>query len=417
MYMRLRRNEAGSMPLVILASIIVLGLVTALFTSALTSQRVTRFDRDFTRAFHGADAGLQAALAQIRVNDPTGDVGDGTVWNSPLDPVTNQPPTNGNVTYEWQATKVGREWQIRASGDIDGTVREVEATIMRPSMFFLAAFGKTLVGFKGGNGASSYNETSVDNGKGAVGTNGDIELNGSAYADELFLFGPTAACTKTTSNCTAMEPHTEQTPDPYIPETEFIEQALDASWCTASIATYRSSVNGALRPGMGPGPKGEYCYSSMFFDTDTSIAPLEAGRKDDHVIVYVSGDVSSANQSRVNCAECIARNFGSSVSTADIESMLADNPPAAMDLQIYSSGQSVTLGNHTHIGAAIYAPSASCHGNPSNAQGYIYGSMLCNDINNQGGWSFWFDERLEDIGASEWRISGIREESGTSTSF
>ena len=135
MHLKRRPDESGSMPLVILASIIVLGLVTVLFASALTSQRVTRTDRDFTRAFHGADAGLQAALAKIRVNDPTGDVSGGTTWSSPVDPVTNEGPTNGNVDYEWEATKVGREWQITASGTIDGTTRNVEATITRPSMF------------------------------------------------------------------------------------------------------------------------------------------------------------------------------------------------------------------------------------------------------------------------------------------
>ena len=131
---------------------------------------------------------------------------------------------------------------------------------------------------------------------------------------------------------------------------------------------------------MGPGPKGEWCFSSMIFDANASIAPLEDDRKDDHVIAYVSGDVSSSNSTTINCDECLARNFGASVSTADIESMLADNPPNAIDLQIYSAGRSVALGNHTHFGAAIYAPSASCHGNPSNAQGYVYGAMLCNDI-------------------------------------
>ena len=400
-----RRDEAGSMPLVILAMIIVLGLVMVLFSSALTSQRVTRFDRDFTRAFHGADAGLQAALAQIRATDPSGSY-------TGADLVEPAGAVNGNVTYAYTATKNGREWQVRAEGTIGGETRALEATVIRPSRFFLAAFGKTLVGFKGGNGAASYDGTDVDTGKGSVGTNGDIELNGSAYADELFLFGPTAECTKTTSNCDAMLPYTEQTPDPYIPETAFIETALDQSWCTGSIDTYRSSIDGPLVGGDGPGPNGEYCFSSMFFDVDTTVDASA-----DDLVVYVSGDVSSANGTKVNCEECVERNFGSNVSTADIESMLADNPPSASSFQLYSVGRSVTLGNHTHLGGGVYAPNASCHGNPSNAQGFIYGAMVCNDINNQGGWSFWYDERLEEIGASEWRISGVREEPGGTTSF
>ena len=405
MHLSLKRDEQGSMPLVILASIIVLGLVTALFTSALTSQRVTRFDRDFTRAFHGADAGLQAALAQIRTTDPAGGY-------SGADLTQPSGAANGNVDYEYTATKNGREWQVRATGTIDGQTRVLEATVIRPSRFFLAAFGKTLVGFKGGNGAASYNGTAVDTGRGSVGSNGDIELNGNAYADELFLFGPTAECAKTQSNCDAMLPNTEQTPDPYVPETEFIEEALDESWCTSSITTYRASVDGTLVGGAGPGPDGEYCFTTMFFDTTTTV-----DASSDEVVVYISGDISSSNSTKVNCDECVTRNFGSSVAQSDIEAMLAANPPSAAALQLYSVGQSVALGNLTHMGAAVYAPNASCHGNPSNAQGFIYGSMVCNDINNQGGWSFWYDERLEDIGASEWRISGVREEAGGTTSF
>lgn len=396
------------MPLVILASIIVLGLVTVLFSSALTSQRVTRFDQGYTQAFHGADAGMQAALAQIRTTDPDG-LYAGTDLTAPAG------AANGDVAYDYTATKSGNEWLVRAEGTTDGgETRVLEATVMRPSRFFLAAFGKTLVGFKGGNGADSYNGTSVNTGNGAVGTNGDIELNGNAHADKLFLYGPTAQCLKTQDNCDAMLPYTTQVAEPHIPETEFIEEALDEPWCTSSITTYRSSVDGVLVGGGGPGPNGEYCFSSMNFDTNTSVDTATLGKD---VIVYVSGTVSSSNSTIVNCDECINRAFDSNVSTADIELMLAANPPSASALQIYSVGPSVTLGNHTHIGSAIYAPNASCHGNPSNAQGYIYGSMLCNDIANQGGWSFWFDERLADIGASEWRISGIREESQTSTSF
>jgi hypothetical protein len=393
------------MPMVILAAIIVGGLVTALFASALTSQRTTRFDREFTRAFHGADAGMQTALSQIRSLDPQGSYSGG-----PLEAPAGA--MNGNVAYDYTATKVGREWHIRASGTIGDTTRHLEATVIRPSRFFLAAFAKTLVGLRGGNGASSYDGVDVNTGMGALGTNGDIELIGDGFADELFLFGPTAECTQTQQNCEAMESFTNRAPEPHNPETQFIDDALNSEWCEDSIAPYVASVHGPLVGGGGPGPNGEYCFSSVRFDADT--VPDASGGPAE---IYVSGDVTSANQVRINCQGCIDRNFGSSTSRADVEAMLAADAPVAGDLQIYSAGHRVSFGNHTYIAAAVYAPNASCHGNPSNAQGTIFGSMICNDISNQGGWTFWFDERLQDIGASEWRISGIREEGAGTSSF
>lgn len=396
-------QEHGSMPLALLASIVVAGIVMVLFGAVLTSERAVRNDRAFTTAFHGSDAGVQEALARVRALDDDN--------SQPLGTVLTGTTTTGNVEYQYEATKGIRQWEIRAVGEIDGSTRVVEGVVDRPSRFFLAAFGKTLVGFKGGNGAASYNGTAANTGNGAVGTNGDIELNGNAYADLLFLFGPDAQCAKTQENCDAMADKTAGQPQPYIPETDFIQDALDSAWCQSSITAYRTSVDGDLVPGGGDGPNGEYCFSSMNFDTDM-LLPGTTGE----VIVYVSGGISSVNDSEINCPGCSS--LSSNPTREEIETMLAGvNAPDASRLQLYSVGTSVSLGNHTHLGAAVYAPNASCHGNPSNAQGYIYGSMLCNDINNQGGWSFWFDERLEDIGGGEWRVQGIREEVGGSTSF
>lgn len=419
MLIRAHRDQSGSMPLVILASIVVLGLVTVMFNSVLTSQRLTRFDQNFTTAFHGADAALQAGLAEVRALDPDGDFSDPTPQEGG--------DTTGDVTYEYSATKVGSEWQIRAEGEINGEARHMEATVIRPSLFFLAAFGKTLVGFKGGNVASSYDGgTTVPTGRGAVGTNGDIELNGSlsydgsgnctgnTCIDEMFLFGPDAECTKTTSNCNQIigTPRENRESEPYVPEAEFIEKVLADPACQDSMVPYRSSTSPQLVGGAGPGPDGAYCFSSVNFDEDII---LDASAEP--VKIYTAGEMYSTNQVKINCDACIDRGFDANTTADQIELMLSEDPPDARALQIYSTGRSVALGNHTHMGAAVYAPNASCHGNPSAAQGYIYGSMVCNDISNQGGWSFYYDERLEEIQGSEWRIAGVREEGESTTSF
>lgn len=416
-----RHDEAGSMPLVILATIVVMGLVTTLTMSVLTSQRLTRFDQRYMTAFHGADAGVQAALAQIRAIEEAG-TGETSLSGS---------DTTGSVDYSYTAELVDRQWRIKSQGTAsDETTRYLEATADKESRFFLAAFGKTLVGFKGGNVASSYDGgTTVPTGRGAVGTNGAIELNGSlsydpstgectgnTCIDEMHLFGETAECSKTAANCAQIEGtfRENREPDPYIPPTQFIEDAL--ATCSPETA-YRTSTyvhptlgGNVLVGGEGSGPEGAYCFTSMTFDQDTTIDASSGP-----VVVYVQSDIQSSNGVKINCEGC--EPFTTSVTDADIESMLASNPPNAYDFQIYSVGRSITLGNHSHIASGVYAPNASCHGNPSNAQGYIYGSMVCNDINNQGGWSFWYDERLDDVAGSTYQISGIREESASTTSF
>ena len=412
-----RSNEDGSLPFALLAAIIGAGIMTVLFSMVLTSEQAVRFDRDFTTAFHGAEAGLQAALVEIRVQEASG---------TPSSTVSGNGNT-ANVSYEYEAVKSGFRWQVKATGGADaGPPRHVEAEVMRDSRFTMAAFGKTLVGFKGGNGAGSYNGTSVETRRGTVGTNGEIHLGGSlAYnpdgscvrsntcVDEITLFGPDAKCAKTSSNCSLLESQDRVAgePQPHKADTDFIEEALAAAWCVDSLKPYRSS-DGPLVGGAGPGPDGEYCFSSMVFDHGRSTnLPVTGGE----AIVYVAGTVSSINDSIVNCAGC--ESLSNTPSNSEITTMLAATPPDARLLQIYTVGTDVMLGNHTHLGAAIYAPNASCHGNPANAQGYIYGSMLCNDINNQGGWSFWYDERLDEIAGSTWRLSGLREEMGGTTSF
>lgn len=403
MLTQLHRGQDGSMPLVILASIVVLGMVTVMFTSVLTSQRVTRFDQNFTTAYHGADAGLQSALAQIRTADP-----HGTLPSDASTPTFTGSDVTGDVEYDFEATKVAGEWQIRAKGESNDTTRHVEATLTRPSRFDMAAFGKTLVGMKGANGAASYDgsggSAGVDTGRGSVGSNGDIEIIGGGYADFLYLYGPSAKCAKTPENCAAMIDKTEQSPEPKVPATDFIEEVFDAAWCTASIDVYRASVDGDLVGGGGDGPNGEYCFASMVFDTDTN-PDVSA----DPVVAYVSGDVSSSNSTIINCVGC------ASMSTE--EDMLASNPPVAANLQINSVGNAVRIGNHNHFAAAIYAPNASCRGNPSVSQTTIYGSIVCGDINNQGGWKFWYDERLSEISGGEWQVSGVREEGESTSSF
>jgi hypothetical protein len=64
-----RRTEDGSMPLTLLAAIIIAGVVVALFITVDTGVDTARRDRDWHSAINVADAGLQEAIAVIRDSD------------------------------------------------------------------------------------------------------------------------------------------------------------------------------------------------------------------------------------------------------------------------------------------------------------------------------------------------------------
>ena len=86
--------------------------------------------------------------------------------------------------------------------------------------------------------------------------------------------------------------------------------------------------------------------------------------------------------------------------------------PDSIKLQIYTTGNTVSMYNQGNIAAAIYAPNAACGGVSSNAQTDFWGSMICNTIDNVGGWTFHYDTRLNAIGDGTWRVKNYAEPLG-----
>jgi hypothetical protein len=72
------RSEDGSLPLVLLAAIVLAGIVLALFASTRSGVQVARQDRDWHAAIQVADAGVQEGLGLIRDNGLAVECPDGT---------------------------------------------------------------------------------------------------------------------------------------------------------------------------------------------------------------------------------------------------------------------------------------------------------------------------------------------------
>jgi hypothetical protein len=420
---RLHRDDQGSIPLVLLATIVIGGLVAVLFADVRMGQQTARHDRDFNQAIQIADAGLQSSftfLSGLEYDEDAAGyvalpaIGDRIVCSGSDDddgtsaltaPCSSQ--LNGG-SYDWEARRVGREmWQVRSEGTFQGSQRNVEAMVGTRTLFPLAAFGDKLARLKGGNLANSYDGTEWNTGVGRVGSNHRIVLEGNATVDWVVRYGD-ATYDGGGKTEEGVETVTDEAFFPNVAEREYAEGG----------ACYDRETHPYVASPTSPLTRGEtYCFSDVRFPRGAGgvsslyeLADPDDGPTDEPVRIYIapSGNLTieggGDNAARVNVTE----------------DGVALDKPDAHDLQIFLASGEVSLSNHSKIAAGIYAPTSVCKGaesDPSTAQATIYGSIICRNLISEGGWNFHYDERLESVTDKDFDINGWREEGLSSTSF
>lgn len=402
------RSERGSLPLVMLATLIVGSLVTVLAGTVVVGQRQTRFDQGFEQSLAIAETGLERMISLIMSRQKTASF------------TLDVPP---GARYRGSADLAGRKWTLTATGAVDRpcqpgstpceTSRTVTLTINVESLFSVAAFGRTQVELRGSNSADSYRSgtfsapslfsllsggsticnglfaanpfSSADSngtrmctptGEGVVATNQELYLLGQVmdnvdraeihYARENVADpfpGATGFCGGVTATCTSsklryfVDP-IELEPDPVVPPADLTNQG---------------SFTGSVLP------VGRQLYTNMTLDTATEVR----GTPENPSIVYLTGTLTVPNGAVVNFRQT---------------SPLLGNwvPKASPGLLIFSAGVGPALrfGNHASFAGAVYAPRATFSGG---AAGNIYGSMITGSISTQGGWNFHYDQALGDV--------------------
>lgn len=394
-------RESGSIPLAVLVAIVVGGLVIVLVSRTMLSQEQVRFDRDYQLAVNSAEAGISQALNVIQTL-PAGST------STRLDSSDLGLPSEleGNP-FGWTADKqTDGAWQVRSTGwHGDEVSRTLEAEVDDASRFTVAAFGRIGVRMVGNNVVDSF----PPEGYGTVGTNGLISIIGNSTADLVLLMGQDASCkeedtVENTCNDNPIEGREEKLDfDAMISDVE--DEITHV--CEDNFVPFDPEEHGQLRTGE------VYCFTEIVTDNAESISvQVDPAHRDDHgglidpaAEVYVSpGPIEFGNRNHVNCPG----------------GTCAD--PDASALRITTDSPSFRVGNHSHIAAAIMAPKAICHGNPSSAGADVYGSLICNRIGNegsgsQGSWSFHFDVRLLALGNGRYEVTTLREEVGGTTSF
>ncbi|MGH3665813.1 MAG: DUF7305 domain-containing protein [Egibacteraceae bacterium] len=431
-------QERGSIPLALLAVIVVAGLSAALVATVIGGQRATRFDQDYTEVLHSADAGLQDAVVRLNAgNLPPAFVND--VDGRSYDVTTTQPAPN--------------RWEITSTSQQDGVNRTVVAEASEVPLFFFAVYARHGLAFNGANTVDSYSvaDSLWCTGNGMVGTDGALDFsglapNGSCHKDGvpatetgkttvdaalLYECGDldAAACAATTvdgdvrcthtggENCNIPPLEAREEPFSITPEEEVqqildeTEECADLGWADTFLGI-SSSTGGVwvtddgddLTPRDPADGRDFYCVKSLLFAGDTTVTPGAGGEP---VRIHVKGDPVDANTSAsimvegsgttVNCPGCTSNDYRATL-------------PAASKLEIISVGTAAFELDDPQImfAGAVYVPNAACSG-PAGAD--VYGALVCGDVDNVGNWNFHYDDSLRDAGGTDvFALDRYREE-------
>ena len=384
-------DERGSMVVALMAVIVTSGLMVALTASTVAGHRGVNFDRDHVRVVQGADAGVEHALDKLRTSNGV----------APPNVLEGAPLTAGDATFWYEivpSPTLTNAFLVKSHARIGSdTVRDVTAEVAQPRPFQLAAFADNQLTLRGGNSANSFSSVAAgawNTGEGNIGSNGTITLNGNVTADdaELHDFDANANLTRCTSNgntvCSGVDtigPETDVTSEV---ATGFIDDAFvtpsPAPGACGTPANFVAFTGTTLAARPEP-----YCFTTMTLSANFTVS----GTGNAYVYLYNQGAGTTfgvTNKLLVNCPSCTGT---------------GGPRPVPARLQIFTkSVGGIKIGNHSHVAASIFAPRATCGGNPSNAGANFYGSMVCGLITNQGAWSFHYDDQLRNQGVGGWRV-------------
>lgn len=369
-------HDNGSMMLVFLVLTVVSAMSVVIMATVMSSNSATRRTESFQRVLPRADVGVQNAVFMLN---------NGAAASLPTS-ANPKALTGGSSMGSWYVTHPSTlEYVVHSTSTQRGVTRTVTATLTDTPRYPVAAFSDVNLIERGGNSATSYDHRTLTNntGHGNTGTNDLIEFNGNASADGVTLYNFTAknSVTRCTgSPCGQLTTVGKKLDINSTSATAFASTAVTACQASGALSAWVASEHDHTLTG------GTHCYSSMHFDVDTDNQGTDANP----AIIYVTGKVSVDHHVNVNYSS------GSPY-------------PNASALQIFVLGDFVDIGNHSNVGAAIWAPHADCGGNPSSAQADIYGAIICRTISNEGGWGFHYDDALGNFGSGTWGQSHYAE--------
>jgi len=386
-------SQGGSLPLTLLVTIVVGGVVVALFTVVRTGVDSSGRDRDFASAIQIADAGIQEAyLALLEVDDE--DLDDPT---TPVDACTPpdgapQPTVEGGIcqveiedgeyVFEYERVGTGKNWQVRSWGTYRDSTRLVTSFVGQREMFHTAILSVDTLDFAGGGTTVAGGVCTIP--QFGIGAGGAIKLTGQTGAciNQIVVYNqdltdaPGSNYGTFANDCDS--DNLEDCGFKYTKEdlNELNNLALEAfasgGECADSadhISTLPSTIT-----------RGEtYCIDG---NVDLSGTRVMDGDEDaGEATVFISGNLTFTANSVTN-----------------------DGPDAeAGDLLFAVGGTNVVIRATAKAKAAIWAPAALCHSQGgAGTIGTFAGGMTCGTVQISGNWTY--DASVEEIGGSDFAI-------------
>ena len=451
-------NHDGSIPLALLVSIVVAGLVIVLTGTILQSERSVRFDRAYTDVVQVADAGAQTAYHRLNqvADDPAAHPELAALAVGATTPTFTT--DLGDAEAEWTVSRLSsREYEVTSTGRTpDGVARTVVVAMEKDSLFFPGAFGDRLVAM---NGAStqidSYESESTScppssattcwgihpdfgTGNAALGTNNDFDFSGNVKVRRGILYdwknnpGQGATTIKPGGDRCKGNPCTEadviRTEDDKLEygsddQMQFITDKLGScasgnekgTWVLGNSKKKDPPEVLPLPSGVNSGSPADathtqyYCADSLQIIGDVA---MPTATPENPMVIFLRNSYSQAGHSTVNL-DCVLD------STPDCPKNFNQDwrqvRPKAESLQIYvqteapAKGANVMIDQHAVFAGVMYSPRATCGGS-GNAGAHMYGSMICRNIDNVGNWRFHYDESLADVSRGTYTMAAWREE-------
>ena len=434
--MTLRRSlvrQTGSIPLALLALIVLSGVSAALFLTVRYGQVSSARDRDVNQAIQVADAGIQEAFVRIAAGEfEDTAVGETVLINGDVLVVGS----SGRGSYAWQAVRTGSDsWSVRSSGEVGDSELVVEARMGVRSQFDFGIWGTSslkiqqggvdlsnaanqpvVIGTSGNANLHNHIITEItleDENGNPVGSinlecytanaDGDCEQYGIQYVDTSVEFPDLAAeayepggdCDPPGTDDESLRRYSrdgrdiEYHRDPYIGQ---FPLERGTTYCFPSV-TFPSGDHW-LDDAEGPAPVGVGPEARVIIN----VPPFSDEDGRDAPGLTVEGTGNGQNSSRVNW-------YPRNSAIDSLETRASD-----LIIQLGERREVVFPNNYTRVAAAIYAPLSRCD---YRAQMEFFGAFVCfefghapsqgNSSNNNsnagggGGFTFVYDPTLSDL--------------------
>ena len=394
------RSDRGSLPLALMVTILVTGLVSVVTASVVMGQQQTRFDESYERALQVAEHGSDALLHQVQAAESEVKAGEheasGTV--------------EGGGSYDAELVEEGDALVVRSEGTVGDVTRTVVIGLDGTATSSAGLISLNELNVTGNQQVRSFSSGRLEDGEfdpeypdqieewltgsgkggGTVATNGLLTLQGAVVVDEAELWDDDGDEREIDGNWDGPTRHFTQQLQAN-PDIEEMQERMDERCDGAQNSAYGGETLEA----------GTHCFG------DVTLIEGEAefeGTPEDPVEIYMTGTLTVQGSVRFD----------------------ADGlPKPSPSLRIYSKGETIEFaqgkdgeeGNSgqgqgsgggssgrcgmggdpgSRISAVVHAPAATIP--PSGAQADVYGSLLINEAENlQGRFCVLYDELLDDL--------------------